>query len=93
MIIMHHLAIALIAIMKLKGRREKGEPLHTAMYTLYSIRYYTTLYMRLAHGFRTPFSNVLDYNGSILEMRDHRTRVESTRDLWSRVNAQLVRHF
>ena len=42
MIIMHHLAIALIAIiMKLKGRRDNVEQLHTAMYTVYTIIHYS----------------------------------------------------
>ena len=60
--------------MKLKGRREKGqgEPLHTAMYTVYAIIHYR-LY-NVLYAARTPLSHalskVLDYLGSILETRD-----------------------
>ena len=75
MIIMHHLAIALIAIiMKLKGRRDNVEQLHTAMYTVYTIIHYS-LYnvVYLAHAPLSRlslFSKVLDYLKSILETRD-----------------------
>ena len=55
--------------MKLKGRREKGEPLHTAMYTVYIIH---DSLDSVIYAARAPlshaFSKVLDYLGSILEM-------------------------
>ena len=84
MIIMHHLATASISIMK-KAVERKGSHyiLQCKEYTLLYSIVYTTLYTRLAHRFRTPFSKVLDYLGSTLETRDHRTRVD----------LEPVRHF